>query len=254
MVMKIGLYQRFSFVFGVVGLLLVVFGSCGVADAKADSFELPATNWNKVAVAAAFANNSSVILIDNNNSDLLLEQAGELDENAGEVVPAFGTKDSWRWSIYGAGTIDIRRDGEQYHAVFALEDFLAEDFSVNFEFAGIYFDQPVDRTQNPGDGVGFNMNLLFRWYFLSGDRWSLYADGGAGFVVISVESPIGGTNYNFTPQAGLGMSIALSEKSEGIRLITGIRWFHMSNARVKGQANNPGRDAAMFYAGLSFPF
>lgn len=174
-----------------------------------------------------------------------------LNEVAATIPPAFGTKGSWRWVLYGGSAIDLRRDGETYHVVLAASDFLADDFSLDFELGGLFLNQ---QNKLPGahDGVGANANVLFRWHFLSRDTWSLYADAGAGLLLATEEVPYGGTTFNLTPQAGTGVSLALGGGPE--RLMTGIRWFHISNARVRGQDNNPGRDSVYFYVGVSFPF
>jgi len=40
----------------------------------------------------------------------------------------------------------------------------------------------------------------------------------------------------------------------GVRLQAGVRWAHISNARIKGDDDNPSRDSAMLYVALVFPF
>ncbi|MBL1216415.1 MAG: acyloxyacyl hydrolase [Planctomycetes bacterium] len=190
--------------------------------------------------------------IEPNLAEQPADEANIVDEATESAPPpAFGSKGSWRWAVYGGAGIDLRRDGEQYHAIFAASHFLADDFSVDFEATGIYLNEQ-DGRPGSSDGVAGNVNLLFRWHFLSKERWSLYADAGAGVLLASTEVPYGGTNYNLTPQAGAGLSLALGDGPE--RLMTGVRWHHMSNARVRGQDDNPGRDSVFFYAGLSFPF
>jgi hypothetical protein len=63
------------------------------------------------------------------------------------------------------------------------------------------------------------------------------------------DEPDGGTYFNFTPQAGVGASFAVAEDT---RLLAGVRWHHISNARSSD--NNPGRDSLEIYAGVSFAF
>lgn len=166
------------------------------------------------------------------------------------VRAPFGQADSWRWGIYGSAAMDIRRDGEQYMGFWTAEYFLVDDFSFNIDLGGGYFHQGRD---DPGDAFGANLNLILRWHLVARDSYSLFVEGGAGVLGTTEEIPAGGTNFNFTPQAGFGATFALDEE-KGSRLYTGVRWHHISNARIKGADDNPGRDAAMAYIGVSFPW
>lgn len=124
-----------------------------------------------------------------------------------------------------------------------LSWFFLDDLSIDIELMGIGVSQEGD------DAVGFNPNLMFRWHFLARDTWSLYADGGCGLMIASDEVPAGGSSFNFTPQIGFG---ATYEIGVNTRLMAGIRWYHISNARLS--EDNPGRDSVMVYAGVSFGF
>ena len=61
--------------------------------------------------------------------------------------------------------------------------------------------------------------------------------------------PENGSEFNFTPQAGFGLTYDIGNEN---RLIFGIKWHHISNADL--YEDNPGRDSIMGYAGISFPF
>lgn len=160
------------------------------------------------------------------------------------IVPEFGAADSWRWAIYGGGAADFD-SSQHYNLHLSAEYFIANDFSVNFELGVLYFNQI-------NDTFGGNFNTLLRWHFLKGERWTIYVDAGAGLLATGNDVPDGGTSFDFTPQAGMGTTIALGD--DGTRLMTGVRWHHMSNARTKGDENNPGRDSLMAYVGVSFPW
>lgn len=177
-------------------------------------------------------------------------------EGVGGVQPAdqpaekpasvpFGQAGSWRWAIYGGAAADVSNDAEHYNLHFSAEHFLAEYFSINLELGGLLFDQDQDTG-------GANFNLLFRWHFLQGDDWTIYGDAGAGLLLAGEEVPETGTNFNFTPQAGIGGTLSIG--GDGARLMGGLRWHHISNARIKGEDHNPGRDSVMLYVGVSFPW
>lgn len=90
---------------------------------------------------------------------------------------------------------------------------------------------------------------IMRWRFLERDAWSMYADLGVGVAWTGESVPIGGTSFNFTPQAGIGAEFRLGSSVSG-RI--GLGWYHMSNARTG--SNNPGLDAVSVSLGLSLSF
>lgn len=182
--------------------------------------------------------------------DLLVTQPDVPASNAGdsfvptEPVAAFGEPETWRWGVYGGAASDLE-SAEHYNLHFTAEYFFARDISVNLELGLFHFDQ-LD------DSWGANFNTLLRWHLLNRDTWTLYADAGAGVLYADTNVPESGTEYNFTPQAGVGATFALGDG--GARLMTGVRWHHISNARTQGERNNPGRDSVMGYVGISFPW
>jgi len=74
-------------------------------------------------------------------------------------------------------------------------------------------------------------------------------EGGAGLLRTSNNVPTGGSKFNFTPQAGLGMSFDIGNNN---RWLLGVKWHHISNANTYDM--NPGRDSIMIWTGISFPF
>lgn len=156
----------------------------------------------------------------------------------------FGQAESWRWTIQGSIGSNFD-DAEQFLAGIGFSYFIFDDISLNLEFNAMYFDQ------RGHDAFGGNFNLLFRWHFYQSDdrTWSLYADAGAGMLLTSEEVPRFGSNFNFTPQAGAGISFDLTPDA---RMFIGSRWHHISNANLYDE--NPGRDSGMVYAMVSFPF
>lgn len=144
-------------------------------------------------------------------------------------------------------------DNTDYSARFGYHHFLAEDFEINLALTGWYHDQPGDDEQS------LSFDLGFRYHFLSPEdkRWTVYADLGIGFMLATGDVPDGGTSYNFTPRAGLGMTMRLPDQlggNAGGRLDLGLGWQHYSNASTAGSDKNPARDSILFRAGVIFPF
>jgi len=174
------------------------------------------------------------------------------------TAPAFGEKDSWRWYLSGGWGKEIDSSHDEF-VIFGggVSFFMVDNLSLNFELNGLYWDQEsTTGFPDSHDAWGVNFNLLVRWHFLARETWSIYLDGGAGVMGTTERVPgpdrddsDGGTYFNFTPQAGFGASF---EFADNTRLLTGVRWHHVSNARTSN--NNPGRDSLMIYAGVSFAF
>ncbi len=172
-------------------------------------------------------------------------EAPEDDITPPMLAAPFGQAGSWRWNVqFGFG--EDFQDSENRFGLGGLSFsyFAADDFSVDFEFNGLYFDQ--ETVENAG---GFNFNLLLRWHVVARDDRSLFVDIGAGVMETSDAVPAGGSSFNFTPQMGAGISFDISDD---VRLLTGVRWHHVSNSRTFD--NNPAQDSLYVYAGLSFPF
>ena len=57
-----------------------------------------------------------------------------------------------------------------------------------------------------------------------------------------------GTHFNFTLQSGFGATYGLSDL---FIPMGGMRWFHISKARIRGRDRNVGFDSPMFYLGFN---
>ncbi|HYE61019.1 MAG TPA: acyloxyacyl hydrolase [Phycisphaerales bacterium] len=170
----------------------------------------------------------------------------KLDASAPAVE--FGKTGS-RWIGIGAGAAS-NGDFTDVNLYGRYEYFIAKDIELIGEL-GIW-----NYQQEGKDATGFNPALVLRYHFYNGEKWTWFVDGGIGFLFST--DPVNrtdgdeGSSFNFTPRAGGGFTRAIGE--EGARLEVGMRWAHVSNARISGNNDNPGRDSLMLYAGLIFPF
>ncbi len=156
----------------------------------------------------------------------------------------FGSKGTWRWQIHGAGAMDIKTSDNTFLlAGIGISYFVIDNLSFDAELNGLHVSQRGD------DAFAGNFNLLIRWHFLPQETWSLYGEAGAGIFLATEDVPTHGSQFNFTPQAGIGASFDLGGDT---RLMTGVRWHHISNASL--YSSNPGRDSFMGYVGVSFGF
>jgi hypothetical protein len=125
-----------------------------------------------------------------------------------------------------------------------IDWFVAADFSI-----GLQADFGWAASEGDGGGVLVGVAPILRWHFLNRERWSLFAELGVGAAWTTVEIPRGGTRFNFTPQAGLGATVAIDDDW---RLRMALGWYHMSNARTGN--NNPGLDAVAVTIGIGRRF
>lgn len=165
----------------------------------------------------------------------------------------YGLAGSRWWTVGGAYANDFD-NANDFNLHVAFSQFLADELEFAVEAAGWYFDQPGKNT------AGISGSMVFRWHFLHAEDydWTLFGDAGIGLLGGFDEVPDGGTSFNFLPRLGFGLTKALAPgvdgESRGARLMVGLRWHHISNARINGDSDNPARDALMGYIAVTFPF
>jgi hypothetical protein len=179
---------------------------------------------------------------------VLEEEPTETPENDGEAMEestlTWGKMDTWRWNLQGGWAKDVKHS-ENTLTIYGVEFeyFMEDDLSLDLGFFG------MDVDQRGPNANGFNFTLQLRWHFISNDSWSMFLEGGAGLLRTTENVPDGGSKFNFTPQAGLGMTFDIGNNN---RWLLGVKWHHISNANT--YATNPGRDSIMIWTGISFPF
>ncbi len=164
-------------------------------------------------------------------------------------APVYGDPGHWWWTVGGGGGASLNKGDYSAAAFVGASNFLAEDFELSLDLTVWYLgeDDPAG-----DDAVAVNFNPKFRWHFINRERHTIFAEAGVGLLLATEEVPENGSEFNFTPQAGVGATFELSEGPE--RLIVGVNWRHISNANVFGSDRNPGRDDLFVYAGVTFPF
>lgn len=166
---------------------------------------------------------------------------------AGATAPAapFGTEGT-NWLTLGAGVAYDLDEATDVNVRVSYSRFIVNDVEVSPELGFFYHDQAG------GPEYSVNTALVFRWHLLKGEDWSLFADAGAGFLFSTDSVPPGGSHINFTPRVGIGCTYDVP--ALGGRLQAGLRWHHVSNARITGDRENPANDAPMIYVGFMIPF
>ncbi|MEY3142519.1 MAG: hypothetical protein RLY21_1012 [Planctomycetota bacterium] len=167
--------------------------------------------------------------------------AADAPKPAQEPARAYGSADTLDFEFTLGPAFDF--DGTTLGVLDAgVHWFVADGVSFGAFVEGLVIDAEND------DSWGFGLGLLARWHFVREEKYSLFIEGGAGFAGFSDEVPSGGTNYDFTPRAALGVTY---EIGDGARVVGKVGWFHISNGQTG--PNNPGLDSLSVGIGLSFP-
>ena len=156
-------------------------------------------------------------------------------------APAYGSADTFDFEFTLGPAFDLEETSIGILDVGA-HWFVADGISFGAFVEGLVIDAEND------DSWGFGIGLLARWHFVREEKFSIFIEGGAGFAGFSDEVPSGGTDYDFTPRAAVGVTYELGG---GTRLVGKVGWFHISNGQTG--PNNPGLDSVAAAIGLSFP-
>jgi lipid A 3-O-deacylase len=171
-------------------------------------------------------------------------QSDSTDTTGSAAVATFGSEGSMRWGLVGGWGIDAKSSSNNEAAFGATWEYFIVDgfaFAPELKLWGFF--------QDGGNAFGGSLDLLFAWHFVRQDTWSFFVDGGVGLLGSTKNVPIGGSEFNFTPQAGVGVTFDIGDNN---RWVVGVRWHHISNAGLYSE--NPGRDSVYIYTGINFPF
>ncbi|MDD5044298.1 MAG: acyloxyacyl hydrolase [Candidatus Omnitrophica bacterium] len=100
---------------------------------------------------------------------------------------------------------------------------------------------------SPNNNAEVGFGLLFKYAYPVTERLYPYIEGGVGFIYITQHTLEQSTQYNFTPQGGVGLTYFL--KKDRLALNVGYRYRHLSNASIKSP--NSGINVDMGLLGLS---
>lgn len=99
------------------------------------------------------------------------------------------------------------------------------------------------------DGVELGLTPLVRLSCPLGRQALVFVEGGAGVIGEFFDSPAVPHTFNFTPQIGGGVEVALVRN---LALVVAYRYRHVSNAGL--HEDNPAFDVHLLQAGLSYYF
>ena len=187
----------------------------------------------------------------------MIERAGEWAVVTGLVIAIFGLVSPARGQVasnFPAGTVTLTSVGSYGHS-FDSHRVMLGTFNVGagyyiFNNFGLNFEAGYQRHDQSGPNADVVMlDLLLRHHLFHWQRFSFFIDFGVGVSYANERTPPHGTYFNFMEEAGLGTTVQLKDN---LHLLTGVRFFHMSNARIDGPEHNPSLNAWQVYGGIMF--
>jgi hypothetical protein len=153
------------------------------------------------------------------------------------------------------GTLTLQTYGTYAHGFGAKADigsaaagvgyFIRDDLSLSLEASGY-------RVSQPGkDAWMYGLSGVLRHHLLHFDRGTLFADVSFGPIESTHRVPQDGTYFNFATRTGLGITYQLKGN---MHLLTGVRYFHISNAHIEGRQRNPSINGVEGFLGLMWTF
>lgn len=163
---------------------------------------------------------------------------------AGESADQSGTPFA-RGTRLVSASIGASRDadiGSIRAGQFGVDSYLRDNLAVHVGLTVAYADpktQPNGIYGGPQAGV--------RWHVVARADWSAYLDCLVAPVLHEHSLTPESLRFNFDLEGGAGVTRRLSDTTH---LAGGLRWQHLSNARVRGKSRNLGYDAPQAYLGV----
>jgi hypothetical protein len=145
------------------------------------------------------------------------------------------------------GGYQFERTGEDIYlanTTLSYDHYVYDNVAIGLQGVAYY-----GYEEEPAIGAGFN--LMARWHFLNYGKWSMYGDIVGGLFQLDADFPDEGTHFNFTYQAGVGMTLGLTDH---LHLIGGVKFVHVSNGFIEGRDRNPVFNSYGGYVGLMWTF
>lgn len=118
----------------------------------------------------------------------------------------------------------------------------AGGIGLSFVLEGI-----ISAAQAEGNGAEVGITPMLKVSLPLGRRAMFFIEGGAGLIAESFDSPAIAHTFNFTPQVGAGVDIALMPR---LGLTVAYRFRHSSNAGIYKE--NPAFNVNFGHAGLTY--
>ncbi len=156
----------------------------------------------------------------------------------------------------GYGTAPLRKNASDYEVIPLLLQFgfdidpLAKKLHIDTQgtFEGV-IEPFANLVTNPDTNAEVGFSLLLKYSHNITSRLAPYIEGGAGMIYTTQHTHEQGTQFNFIPQAGIGLQFLLTKHWA---LTGGYRYRHLSNAGI--DEDNEGINHHFGVLGVSYFF
>lgn len=158
----------------------------------------------------------------------------------------FADKQRWTFEVLGTGVADVSNKHVAIYGVTAgVGYYFWQNMAIMLDVSGYGY------NQGHTDGAATGATLGLRHHLFSVGKSSVFVDCSGGVIEASNNLPAGGTHLNNTIEAGLGVA---SPIRDNMYLLTGVRFFHISNARSEGADRNPSINGIQGVIGVMWKF
>jgi hypothetical protein len=164
--------------------------------------------------------------------------------------PSMFAEGTWTLELYGTYFHSFHKDDDLGTAVAGGGYYFDDRHAVRAEVTGFYLNNEGDGP-DADDTFAPGGNLGLRYHFYERDRLTLFFEGLVGFFYGFRNFPQGGTHFNFNEQVGLGATYRVGDNAH---LVGGFRYMHVSNARIRGEDENPTFDGMGAFFGVTFTY
>jgi hypothetical protein len=123
-----------------------------------------------------------------------------------------------------------------------VNEYILDNLAIHYGATFGYAD-----TKRTKSGVCGGPELGIRLHFLKNQRLSTYAEASIAASFYQYPVKEGTLKFNFDLQPGVGATYRITDNAH---VRGGMRWHHLSNARIGGGSRNYGYDGVMFYFGM----
>ncbi len=160
-------------------------------------------------------------------------------------APAF-PKGTFSFQTYGSYESGLGAYSNAASASTGVGYYVFDNLSLSLEAAGYRITQSSAKN-----AWMYGISGVLRHHLLQFDRTTFFIDASFGPVEATERVPGGGTYFNFATRTGLGATFQIREH---LHLLGGVRYFHLSNARIEGSERNPSINGVEGFLGLMWTF
>jgi hypothetical protein len=152
----------------------------------------------------------------------------------------------WSYEILGTALGDVtNRHVVMGGLTTGVGYYVLDNLAIQLDVSGYGFNE----GRSSGAATGITLGL--RHHIFDVGKSSVFLDVSGGEIWASNNVPYGGSHLNNTFEGGIGVATPIAKDTY---LLTGVRFFHLSNANNHGDDRNPSVNAVQGVVGVMWRF